>query len=122
MNFMRIRERVLRMSVRADILEEYSCHLDGDWCWIWGGHRQNNCYGQVSISKSKRGKRWKVKKMTAHKASYCAFKEISPDSIDKEVCIRHKCATKACCNPGHLESGTYSQNSYDYYRHKRAAA
>jgi DNA invertase Pin-like site-specific DNA recombinase len=36
--------------------------------------------------------------------------------IPQGLIIRHKCKSKLCVNPAHLELGTYRQNSLDRFR------
>ena len=40
-------------------------------------------------------------------------------AIPPKVCICHSCDTPACCNPGHLFLGTYSQNNQDCVNKRR---
>lgn len=68
-------------------------------CWLWrgklnyGGHANIKVHGVVG----------------AHRISYL----LEHGSIPLDGCIRHKCDVRHCCNPKHLEHGTYFDNSQD---------
>jgi hypothetical protein len=73
-------------------------------CWLWTGACANDGYGQFWYE----GKMWK-----SHRFSYLlANGELPPHPL----IVRHKCKPKNCCNPDHLEPGTYSQNTNDRLR------
>lgn len=55
-------------------------------------------YGQMSIGK---------KHSTAHRWVW----ELRHGILSKHVVIRHKCRTKNCFNPKHLEPGTHAENN-----------
>lgn len=65
-------------------------------CWIWQGSLTRG-YAKLSVGKlTRRGNR----------VSYEVFKgELKPNSV-----IHHKCGTKLCVNPAHLQQTTHSQN------------
>lgn len=77
-------------------------------CWIWRGYIQSSGYGQVYVE----GKR-----ILAHHLSWIAHK----GEIPKGVKILHECDKRACCNPGHLFSGTTKENVADCIAKGRAA-
>jgi len=89
---MKIKERFERFIVK-----------DISNCWVWNGSVNLNGYGQFRVAQ---------KIMLAHRASYELYKsEIIPGLI-----VRHKCLSKKCVNPEHLELGTYTDNARDRVR------
>lgn len=87
---------------------------DRDSCWPWagataGGQRIGG-YGVFSIS---RNHGLKNRSFYTHRVSYCLSKNISIDSLNSKIEIRHKCHNPLCCNPNHLCSGTHRQNVHD---------
>jgi DNA invertase Pin-like site-specific DNA recombinase len=64
-------------------------------CWEWLGAKKEG-YGLYS-------------KNTVHRASY----ELHKGKIPKGLCVRHKCDTRHCWNPDHLELGTIQDNIND---------
>lgn len=79
-------------------------------CWLWDLSLANG-YGQFII---KRGGRQSSAR--AHIAAYEAFVGPVPDGL----ILRHKCDVPACCNPDHLEFGTFADNSRDMVERGRA--
>lgn len=74
--------------------------LGNDECWLWLGSFNHNGYGQFSY----RGENWR-----AHRLAWVlSFGEIPETQI-----VRHKCDTRACCNPNHLELGSVADNAHD---------
>lgn len=77
-------------------------------CWLWnlsltrGGYADSN----HTHFKKKYGKRM------GHQISYLVFN--GPIPIGH--LIRHKCRSKHCCNPDHLETGTVADNNRDKIR------
>jgi len=71
-------------------------------CWQWQGGTNSSGYGQF---------RSENKYYTAHRVAYASYYN---EDIRGQL-IRHKCNNKLCCNPHHLETGSYSQNSKDYW-------
>ena len=68
-------------------------------CWLWTGC----CYmrgghGKVSID---------GKTMLAHRVSWL----LAGNTIPDELIVRHKCRSKNCVNPEHLEIGTFADNN-----------
>lgn len=76
---------------------------DSNECWLWTGYCKHNSYPEFQYD----GKYYQ-----AHRATYAYF---NPDSdIDHHI-VRHKCNNKRCCNPHHLELGSYHDNCQDYW-------
>ena len=70
-------------------------------CWIWTGEIRHDGYGECWVF----GRRER-----AHQAS---FRELKGEALPDGLMIRHKCDNRACCNPGHLLSGTQADNVRD---------
>ena len=73
-------------------------------CWLWTGYCHRNGYGQFGYE----GKLWR-----AHRFSYFLANGELPTP---PLIIRHKCKSKNCVNPEHLEPGTKKQNQADRVR------
>ena len=79
-------------------------------CWLWTGYCGKKGYGLFGFE----GKRW-----LCHRFSYFLANSELPAS---PLIVRHKCRSRNCVNPDHLESGTPSENELDKVRdgtHKR---
>lgn len=88
------------MDELRNLIELISVPEPNTGCWLWSNALDNNGYGSIKAV----GRR-----MGAHRASYIAFTgEIPPDLV-----VRHKCDTRACVNPAHLELGTHHDNMLD---------
>jgi len=90
-----------------ETLERFMKHVDmtGD-CWLWTGScgaRKNDGYGRFGID----GKILKI-----HRLLYIHYY----GTIDPGLEVRHKCRSKNCCNPDHLELGTHAENEADKVR------
>lgn len=66
-------------------------------CWLWTGCVNEDGYGTFSYD-------GKVRK--AHRAAYAMFVGPIPDGLE----IDHKCRTRNCVNPDHLQPATHKQN------------
>lgn len=78
-----------------------------DSCWLWSASISGVGYGQISF----RGK-----PATIHRLVWELY--FGPVPIGKIV--RHKCDVRHCCNPEHLEVGTYADNSMDMVNRGRS--
>lgn len=72
-------------------------------CWLWLGAEDENGYGRVVAGD---GTRRIVK---AHRRVY----ELLVGPIPEGMMLRHKCDTRCCVNPAHLEPGTVTDNARD---------
>lgn len=66
-------------------------------CWEWTGYIMPSGYGLTSRD---------GQKTSAHRANYEDFVGPIPEGYE----IDHLCRNRACCNPGHLEAVTRSEN------------
>lgn len=72
-------------------------------CWLWTGSCNRDGYG---------GFRVEEKTIGAHRVSWLLAGNTIPDGL----VVRHKCLSKNCVNPEHLETGTKKENSDDRLR------
>jgi hypothetical protein len=73
-------------------------------CWLWRGAKDENGYGQFRID---------GKTIRAPRVAFFLRNGIWPD----QAC--HSCDNPACCNPGHIFSGTRSDNMMDMVKKGR---
>ena len=72
-------------------------------CWLWTGCKNSHGYGQIKVS---------GQMQHAHRVSWI----LSGNTIPEGHVIRHKCRSKNCVNPEHLETGTHAENMADMIR------
>lgn len=85
---------------------------NGDGCWRWTGHVDKYGYGRINI---RRRAIDYCKNFYIHRLVYAwAF-----GSIPKNREIHHKCKTRSCCNPDHLEKTTRKANMADRWDFKK---
>jgi hypothetical protein len=78
-------------------------------CWLWAAAKTSTGYGNVRMGGGPR---------KAHREAYEA--EHGAGSADGLV-VRHKCDTRLCVNPDHLELGTQADNVRDRDERERQA-
>ena len=82
-----------------ETLNRFEKYLDKSGeCWLWTGNCNKDGYGRFGYE----GKIWRT-----HRLMYLHCNGELPE-YPLEVC--HKCKSKNCCNPEHLEAGTKSKN------------
>lgn len=69
-------------------------------CWVWMKSFTTPGYGQIW---------YKGKRYDTHRYSYMCFN----GPIPQGYLVRHMCHHPCCCNPEHLEVGTYLDNYND---------
>lgn len=79
---------------------------DPDKCWFWNGTQNGAGYGSLSCN---------GKSVMAHRFSYA----LHNGDIPSGIVVMHLCDNPLCCNPNHLELGTYKDNAYDAIRKGR---
>jgi len=82
-----------------------------DDCWMWMGaktKRPGHGYFNIKLN-------GEFKQIGAHKVSLM----IQNITIPTGMVVMHKCDNPACVNPGHLQIGTYKDNSHDMWNKGR---
>jgi len=74
-----------------------------DTCWLWTGCCDAFGHGVIGIN---------CKQSFVHRVSWVLAGNIIPDGH----VVRHKCRSKNCVNPEHLETGTQAENAADMIR------
>jgi hypothetical protein len=75
-----------------------------DDCWLWGGDIDKDGYGRF---------RFHERRIPSHRISWLITGQVIPE--DKPI-VRHKCRSRSCVNPDHLEVGTQIENMADKIR------
>ena len=78
-------------------------------CWLWN-HIGQHGYGKATPVRVKRGDR-NGKTVIAHRMAYETW--VGP--IPKGAVIHHKCHTRACINPDHLQAITQTENAAEMF-------
>jgi hypothetical protein len=80
-------------------------------CWEFTGHRneERGGYGRIRLT----GERVTI---GAHVAAWL----VTHGPVPEGLIVRHRCDNPPCCNPAHLELGTYAQNTADMVARGRA--
>lgn len=80
---------------------------EGD-CVLWSGTMHDTGYGIFNWKYPLRGAKQR-RNWFAHRWILTYMNGPIPDGL----VVRHKCHTRSCVNPDHLEIGTYSDNNWD---------
>lgn len=75
-----------------------------DECWAWTGAKFPKGHGAFGAYDPVTGRRYMVR---AHRLVHFLHTGEQPEAV------MHRCDNPACCNPGHLESGTVLLNNVD---------
>lgn len=86
-----------RETRKGSALDRITPELTVGICWEWGGSRNNNGYGTITVDKT----RWYV-----HRLMWTAL--VGP--IPKGMVLDHLCRNPICCNTDHLEVVTQKEN------------
>jgi hypothetical protein len=91
--------------------------LDTTMCWPWMRSCNSTGYGTLQ---------WSGKPAVAHRVaaflSGLVLSPFAPLNRKKSGFVLHTCDNKLCCNPAHMEVGTYSKNQSDAYNRNLRAA
>lgn len=85
-----------------DRLRRWGWTVTESGCWEWGGLRDPDNYGKVSVTGGR-------VQMLAHRAAY----EVWVGPIPDGAVVMHKCDNPPCINPDHLSTGTQLDNIQD---------
>ena len=67
-------------------------------CWEWMGAKDSAGYGSMYVH------------CRMQRTQHLALKFFEDIIVPKNLVLMHLCHNKICCNPSHLEIGTYSDN------------
>ena len=83
---------------------------DSDACWNWKNYCNKSGYGCL---------KYQGKVCLAHRVAAYLTGKLStiaaPKDLTSNQFILHTCDNPACCNPAHLNVGSYSQNQKEAY-------
>lgn len=79
--------------------------IDNNGCWNWNKALQNAGYGTFGILINGKNK--------THTTHRYVYQIVHRKKLKRSVLVRHKCHNRRCCNPKHLEEGSYLDNWYD---------
>lgn len=98
-----------RLRQRAERLKRTKVTEDPSGCWLWDGAKQAQGYGTTNIQTA-RGR----SNTTAHRLFFVAYVADIPHGET----IHHKCGTRACVNPDHLEAISQRENAAEMFERK----
>jgi hypothetical protein len=87
------------------------CDINEAGCWIWK-HSVRGQMGYAQLNGEAMGWGWR-RQVGGHQLAYF-FKTGEPPP--EGYVVMHSCHTPRCCNPDHVELGTYSSNNLDGWR------
>jgi hypothetical protein len=86
-------------------------------CWNWTGATNSTGYGNLTFQ---------GKAATAHRVAAFLTGLVGSIAapIDRKATgfILHKCDNRLCCNPTHMNVGTYAENQLEAYARRRRTA
>jgi hypothetical protein len=80
-------------------------------CWEFQGAKDADGYGKIRVGDE-------IER--THRVTFMLYH----GPVESGLVVRHKCDNPPCCNPGHLEIGTHTENMQDMVdrgRHKNNA-
>ncbi len=96
-----------RLRQRTERLKRTKVEMDPETgCWHWQGATQSGGYGTINIQ-TERGR----SNTTAHRLFYVAF----VGDIPQGETVHHKCGTRSCVNPAHLEAISQRENAAEMF-------
>lgn len=103
---MKLRRMLKTAEELKDFYRRFDARLDKTsspiGCWLWKGEVfKRSGYGRVAIERDGKRKRFWV-----HQIAY----EKKHGTLPKGKVTDHRCRTKLCCNPKHLEAVTNGEN------------
>jgi hypothetical protein len=98
----------LRWTALPEVFWERVDRSDPDGCWPYTGCISGGGYGYIGGA---------GEQSLAHRIAYI----LTYGEIPGGLLVRHLCNNRACCNPAHLATGTYRDNSDDKLRAERQA-
>lgn len=81
-------------------------HIDEHGCWIWTGTIGDHGYGIITLARGKG-------QALTHRIAYETWVGLLGDET-----VHHKCATRACFNPNHLQRASQRENSLESYERR----
>lgn len=79
------------------------CTRNDDGCFEWNGPKCSKGYGRTKVN----GRMYSVHRIMAYARGII---DAVPASRSRRDSVLHGCDNPKCCNPGHLEKGTLSDN------------
>lgn len=102
-----------RLRQRAERLARTKVTRDSTGCWIWQGAKTKEGYGTIGIIVD--GRRTNT---SVHRLFYAAY----VDDIPRGESVHHRCGTRACVNPEHLEPISQRENMAEMFERRALRA
>lgn len=84
-----------------------------DDCWFWLGHKNDHGYGLFRVGSTYRKADGSEPEPVRNYLAHRVMLWLERGEMADELVSRHLCHEPSCCNPNHLEPGTYKQNKDD---------